>query len=193
MILVVDNYDSFAYNLAQYLGELGGEPLVCRNDEIGIDEIETLAPSHIVISPGPRTPLEAGISNQVVLHFGGRIPVLGVCLGHQCIGHVYGGTVGRAAVPVHGKASLIYHDGEGIYCGIANPFPAGRYHSLIVRRKGLPSCLKITARTAGGEIMGLRHRKFAVEGIQVHPESILTEAGHDLLVNFLHVSGPVWG
>jgi len=193
MILVVDNYDSFAYNLAQYLGELGGEPLVCRNDEIGIDEIETLAPSHIVISPGPRTPLEAGISNQVVLHFGGRIPVLGVCLGHQCIGHVYGGTVGRAAVPVHGKASLIYHDGEGIYCGIANPFPAGRYHSLIVRRKGLPSCLKVTARTAGGEIMGLRHRKFAVEGIQVHPESILTEAGHDLLVNFLHVSGPVWG
>ncbi|MFC2049672.1 anthranilate synthase component II [Chloroflexota bacterium] len=192
MILVIDNYDSFVYNLAQYLGELGWEPLVYRNDQITLAEIEKLAPSHIVISPGPRTPLEAGISNDLVLHFGGKIPILGICLGHQCIGHVYGGIVGRASAPVHGKTSLIYHDGETIYEGIENPFPAARYHSLIIKSDGLPSCLKITARTKEGEIMGVRHKDYVVEGAQIHPESILTEAGHDLLTNFLRFTEPVW-
>jgi anthranilate synthase/aminodeoxychorismate synthase-like glutamine amidotransferase len=192
MILVIDNYDSFVYNLAQYLGELGWEPLVYRNDQITLTEIEKLAPSHIVISPGPCTPLEAGISNDLVLYFGGKIPILGVCLGHQCIGHVYGGIVGRASAPVHGKTSLIYHDGETIYEGIENPFPATRYHSLIIKSEGLPSCLKVTARTEEGEIMGVRHKDYVVEGSQIHPESILTEAGHDLLTNFLRFTEPVW-
>jgi anthranilate synthase/aminodeoxychorismate synthase-like glutamine amidotransferase len=192
MILVIDNYDSFVYNLAQYLGELGWEPLVYRNDQVTLSEIGELAPSHIVISPGPRTPLEAGISNDLVLHFGGKIPILGICLGHQCIGHVYGGTVGRASAPVHGKTSLIYHDGEAIYEGIENPFPAARYHSLIIKSEGLPSCLKVTARTQEGEIMGVRHKDYVVEGAQIHPESILTEAGHDLLTNFLRFTEPVW-
>lgn len=192
MILVIDNYDSFVYNLAQYLGELGWEPLVYRNDQITLTEVEKLAPSHIVISPGPRTPLEAGISNDLVLHFGGKVPILGICLGHQCIGHAYGGIVGRASVPVHGKTSLIYHDGETIYEDIETPFPATRYHSLIVKSEGLPSCLKVTARTDEGEIMGIRHKDYVVEGSQIHPESILTEAGHDLLTNFLHFAEPVW-
>lgn len=192
MVLVIDNYDSFVYNLAQYLGELGWEPVVFRNDAITLEDIERLAPSHIVISPGPCTPLEAGISNDVVRYFGGKIPVLGVCLGHQCIGYVYGGTVGRARVPTHGKASLIYHDGKSIYRGIENPFPAARYHSLVVKREGLPDCVEITARTDDGEIMGIRHKRYVVEGIQVHPESILTKVGHDLLANFLSFTSPVW-
>lgn len=192
MILVIDNYDSFVYNLAQYLGELGWEPLVYRNDQINLAEIKELAPSHIVISPGPRTPLDAGISNDVIRYFGGKVPILGVCLGHQCIGHVYGGTVGRASVPVHGKKSLIHHDGEVMYQDIENPFTAGRYHSLIIKPDSFPACLKVTAQTQEGEIMGVRHRDYVVEGTQIHPESILTEVGHNLLANFLRFSEPVW-
>jgi len=197
MILIIDNYDSFVYNLAQYLGELGWEPEVYRNDQITLTEIELLNPSHIVISPGPCTPLEAGISNDVVRHFGGKIPILGVCLGHQCIGHVYGGRIART-LPVHGKTSLIYHDGETIYQGLANPFPATRYHSLIIEPMSLRakrsnlSCLKVTAKTPDGVIMGVRHKNYVVEGVQFHPESILTEVGHDLLTNFLHFTQPVW-
>lgn len=191
MILIIDNYDSFVYNLAQYLGELGWEPEVYRNDQITLAEIELLNPSHIVISPGPCTPLEAGISNDVVRYFGGKIPILGVCLGHQCIGHVYGGRIGRTS-PVHGKTSLIYHDGETIYRGLANPFPATRYHSLIIEPELGQACLKITAKTPSGEVMGVRHKNYVVEGVQFHPESILTEVGHDLLTNFLHFTQPVW-
>jgi len=192
MILVIDNYDSFVYNLAQYLGELHWEPAVYRNDKISIAEIEKLAPSHIVISPGPGTPLDAGITNDVIQHFGGKIPILGVCLGHQCIGHVYGSTVERASMPVHGKTSLIHHDGEAIYRGIENPFTAARYHSLIIKPEGLPSCLKVTARTEEEEIMGVRHKEYVIEGTQIHPESILTKVGHTLLANFLSFSKPVW-
>ncbi|MBM3118708.1 MAG: aminodeoxychorismate/anthranilate synthase component II [Chloroflexi bacterium] len=192
MILVIDNYDSFVYNLAQYLGELDWEPVVYRNDQISLAEIETLAPSHIVISPGPCTPLEAGISNDVIRHFSGKIPVLGVCLGHQCIGHVYGGIIGRASVPTHGKTSLTHHDNETIYKGIRNPFSAARYHSLIIKPENFPSCLKVTAWTQEGEIMGVRHKDYVVEGTQIHPESILTEVGHDLLANFLCYTKPVW-
>ncbi len=188
MILIIDNYDSFAYNLAQRLGELGCEPLVYRHDAISAAEIEKLAPSHIVISPGPKTPLDSGISNDVILRLGSKIPILGVCLGHQCIGHAYGGIVGRALVPVHGKASLIHHDGESIYQGIENPFLAGRYHSLIIKQEGFPACLKVTATTQEGEIMGVRHREYMVEGTQIHPESILTEAGYDILTNFLRLT-----
>jgi anthranilate synthase/aminodeoxychorismate synthase-like glutamine amidotransferase len=192
MILVIDNYDSFAYNLVQRLGELGYYSLVYRNDKVTLAEIEAQNPSHIVISPGPCTPLEAGISNDVVLYFGGKIPILGVCLGHQCIGHVFNGIVSRALVPVHGKASLVYHDGQTIYRNIANPFVAGRYHSLVVRKEKFPSCLKITARTEEGEIMGIRHREYVVEGTQIHPESILTDVGYDLLSNFLRYKSPMW-
>jgi anthranilate synthase component 2/para-aminobenzoate synthetase component 2 len=192
MILVIDNYDSFVYNLAQYLGELGWKPAVYRNDRITLSEIKKMAPSHIVISPGPCTPLEAGISNEVIRTFGGKIPILGVCLGHQCIGHVYGGIVARASLPVHGKTSLIYHDAQTIYEGIENPFPAARYHSLIVKPEVLPACLTITARTEEGEIMGIRHKEYVVEGTQIHPESILTRAGHDILANFLRFTVPTW-
>jgi len=192
MVLVIDNYDSFVYNLAQYLGELGWEPVVYRNDAIGLSDVEKLAPSHIVISPGPCTPLESGVSNDIIKYFGGKIPILGVCLGHQCIGYVYGGTVGRAMVPVHGKTSLVYHDGKSIYKGIENPFPAARYHSLVVKREGLPDCLEITAETMEGEVMGVRHKRYVVEGIQVHPESILTDVGHRLLANFLSFTRPEW-
>ena len=192
MILVIDNYDSFVYNLAQYLGELGWEPVVYRHDRISLDEIEALAPSHVVISPGPGTPLDAGISNDLVLRFGGKIPILGVCLGHQCIGYVYGAAVDLASVPVHGKSSVILHDGETIYRGIQNPFTAARYHSLIIKPDNFPPCLKVTARTEEGEIMGVRHRDYAVEGTQIHPESILTPVGHTLLTNFLSFSEPVW-
>jgi len=191
-VLIIDNYDSFVYNLAQYIGELGWEPIVYRNDKITLAEIEKLAPSHIILSPGPCTPLEAGISNDIVGYFGGKIPILGVCLGHQCIGYVYGGKIVRALVPVHGKTSLIHHDGETIYQGLTNPFPATRYHSLIIEPQSLPSCLKVTAKTLDGEIMGVRHKNYTVEGVQFHPESILTEVGHDLLANFLHFSQPVW-
>ena len=193
MILIIDNYDSFVYNLAQYIGELGGEPVVFRNDRISPKDIEELNPSHIIISPGPCTPLEAGVSNEVVRRFGGRTPILGVCLGHQCIGYAYGSRIVRASVPVHGKTSLISHDGKTIYRGIASPFPATRYHSLIIDPGTLPSSLEVTARTPQGEIMGVRHKNYVVEGVQFHPESILTEVGHDLLANFLRFSQPVWG
>jgi len=192
MILIIDNYDSFVYNLAQYLGELGWESIVYRNDRICLGEIEKLGPSHIVVSPGPRTPLDAGISNEIIYYFGGRIPILGVCLGHQCIGHVYGGIISCASVPVHGKASCIEHDGKTIYENIENPFIAGRYHSLIIKQDNFPSCLEITAWADDGEIMGVRHRDYVIEGTQVHPESILTRAGHTMLTNFLGFSKPVW-
>ena len=191
MVLIIDNYDSFVYNLAQYLGELGRQPVVYRNNHITLAQIEELAPSHIIISPGPCTPLEAGISNEIVRHFGGRTPILGVCLGHQCIGHVYGGKIGRA-LAVHGKTSIIHHDGRTIYQGLPNPFPATRYHSLIIEAKGFPSCLEVTAKTPEGTIMGVRHREHVVEGVQFHPESILTEVGHDILTNFLRYSDPIW-
>ena len=192
MILVIDNYDSFVYNLAQYLGELGWEPQVYRNDAITLDKIQEIKPSHIVISPGPKAPPDSGISNDVILNFGGKIPILGVCLGHQCIGHVYGGIIDKALVPVHGKTSLIHHDGETIYRGVSNPFTAARYHSLIIRKDNVPQSLTITAWTEEGEIMGVRHKDYVVEGIQVHPESILTPSGHDLLSNFLSYSVAVW-
>jgi anthranilate synthase/aminodeoxychorismate synthase-like glutamine amidotransferase len=191
MVLIIDNYDSFVYNLAQYIGELGRQPAVHRNDEITVAQIEEMAPSHIVISPGPCTPLEAGISNDVVQHFGGKIPILGVCLGHQCIAHTYGGKIGRS-LPVHGKTSTIHHDGKTIYQDLPNPFPATRYHSLIIETEGLPSCLEISARTPEGIVMGVRHRDYVVEGVQFHPESILTDVGHDLLANFLGYSRAVW-
>ncbi|HSW57900.1 MAG TPA: aminodeoxychorismate/anthranilate synthase component II [Dehalococcoidales bacterium] len=191
MILIIDNYDSFVYNLAQYTGELGWEPRVFRNDRISLAEIKALNPTHIIISPGPCTPLEAGISNQVVQHFGGKIPILGVCLGHQCIGHVYGGKVVHAPVPVHGKSSAIFHDGSRVYRGLPSPIQGGRYHSLVVELTG-GSPLAVTARTADGIIMGLRHSTFCVEGIQYHPESIMTGAGHDLLRNFLSYQNGLW-
>jgi len=191
MILVIDNYDSFVYNLAQYVGELGYEPLVYRNDRITLKEIEELSPTHIIISPGPGTPLDAGISNQVVRHFAGKIPILGVCLGHQCIGYAYGGVIVRHT-PMHGKTSLIYHDGKTIFSTLPDPFEAGRYHSLIVEAETLPHCLEISAQIASGEIMGLRHKDYVVEGVQFHPESILTPTGQNLLNNFLHLSSPVW-
>lgn len=192
MILVIDNYDSFAYNLAQYLGELGCEPLVYRNDKITIAEIEEIRPSHIFISPGPCTPLEAGISNDVIRHFGGKIPLLGVCLGHQCIGYIYGGQVVRATVPTHGKSSLVYHDSKTIYKGIPTPFEGGRYHSLMVDGDDLPAVLELTARTCDGVVMGVRHREYVVEGVQFHPESIMTEVGHDILRNFLKFTRGRW-
>jgi len=186
VILVIDNYDSFVYNLAQYLGELGWEAMVYRNDSITLEQIEVMAPSHIIISPGPGTPLEARISNDVVHYFRGRIPILGVCLGHQCIGYVYGGTIRRAAVPVHGKTSLIFHDGETIFEGLPCPLVGGRYHSLVIDAEIIPASLEVSARTEGGEIMGVRNREHMVEGVQFHPESILTNEGHNILRNFLH-------
>ena len=190
MILVIDNYDSFAYNLVQYLGELGWDPGVYRNDGLTLEEIEAMSPSHIVISPGPCTPLEAGISNNVVRHFRGKIPILGVCLGHQCIGYVYGGRIKRAIVPVHGKTSLIFHDGETIFSGLPSPLVGGRYHSLVIDAETMPVSLEVTASTEEGEIMGVRNREDAVEGIQFHPESILTDEGHNILANFLRLSEP---
>ena len=190
MILVIDNYDSFTYNLVQYLGELGWEPVVYRNDRITLEQVQDMAPSHIIISPGPCTPLEAGISNDVVRHFRGKIPILGVCLGHQCIGHVYGGIIQRAIVPVHGKTSPIYHDGDTVFKGLPSPLVGGRYHSLVVGMESMPASLEISARTEEGEIMGMRNREDVVEGIQFHPESILTEKGYDILANFLSLPGP---
>jgi len=192
MILIIDNYDSFVYNLAQYVGELGWEPVVYRNNRITIAEIKKINPSHIIISPGPCTPLEAGISNDVIRYLGGKIPILGVCLGHQCLGHVYGGQIVRAAVPTHGKSSLVYHDGKTVYQGIPNPFEGGRYHSLVISRQAFPPALEMTARTSDGVIMGVRHREYVVEGVQFHPESIMTEVGHDILHNFLRYSSPCW-
>jgi anthranilate synthase/aminodeoxychorismate synthase-like glutamine amidotransferase len=192
MVIIIDNYDSFVYNLAQYLGELGWEPVVYRNDQVTLDRVESLSPSHIIISPGPCTPLEAGISNDIIWRFAGRIPILGVCLGHQCIGYVYGGQIVRATVPTHGKSSTIYHDGKTIYQNLPNPFEAGRYHSLIVKRDTLPSSLVLTAETDDGVVMGIRHKDYVVEGVQFHPESIMTEVGHDVLRNFLNFVQPRW-
>jgi para-aminobenzoate synthetase component 2 len=192
MILVIDNYDSFTYNLAQYLGELGREPAVYRNDRITLEEIEHLGPSHIIISPGPCTPLEAGISNDVIWRFAGRIPILGVCLGHQCIGYVFGGQIVRAPVPTHGKSSPVWHDGRTVYKGLPLPFEAGRYHSLVVRKETLPPALELTAWTGDGVVMGVRHRDYVVEGVQFHPESIMTAPGHALLEKFLGYTGPRW-
>ncbi len=185
MLLMIDNYDSFTYNLVQYLGELGQEILVFRNDQVSTDEIEEMRPERIVISPGPCTPKEAGISVDLIKRFSGKIPILGVCLGHQAIGEAFGGEVVRAGRLMHGKTSMIHHDGKTIFQHLPNPFEATRYHSLIVKRETLPACLEISAETKEGEIMGLRHQEFPVEGVQFHPESILTKAGKDLLKNFL--------
>jgi anthranilate synthase/aminodeoxychorismate synthase-like glutamine amidotransferase len=187
MILVIDNYDSFTYNLVQYFGELGAELIVRRNDQTTIEEIEQLHPEKICISPGPGTPNEAGISNQLIRHFGPRIPVLGVCLGHQCIGQVYGGEVVRADRLMHGKTSPILHEGDGVFFGLPIPFEASRYHSLIVRRETLPAELEVVAETSECEIMGLRHRLYPVHGVQFHPESIMTGEGKRLLANFLSI------
>jgi anthranilate synthase component 2 len=184
-VLVIDNYDSFVYNLVQYLGELGAEPLVHRHDELTLDEIVALDPDAVLISPGPGRPEDAGLSNEVIHHFAGLRPVLGVCLGHQCIGQVFGGEVVRAPEIMHGKTSLIRHDGTGVFTGLPEPFEATRYHSLVVDRASVPPELEITAWTDDGIVMGLRHRELAVEGVQFHPESILTGCGHDLLRNFL--------
>jgi len=192
MVIVIDNYDSFVYNIVQYLGELGWQPLVYRNDRVGLEEIEQLKPTHIIISPGPCTPLEAGISNDIIRRFAGRIPILGICLGHQCIGYVYGGQIVSATVPTHGKHSLMYHDGKTVYRGLPNPFEAGRYHSLVIRQDNLPVELELAARTSDGVIMGVRHRKYVVEGVQFHPESIMTDVGHNVLVNFLSYMEPRW-
>jgi anthranilate synthase/aminodeoxychorismate synthase-like glutamine amidotransferase len=185
MLLLIDNYDSFTYNLAQYFGELGCDLVIRRNDEIALDEIAALAPSHICISPGPCTPREAGISNELVRHFGDKIPILGVCLGNQCIAAAYGGTIMRASRLMHGKASMIRHNGSALFLDLSNPFEAGRYHSLIVDRASLPDCLEITAESDDGEIMALRHREFPVQGVQFHPESVLTHDGKKILARFL--------
>ena len=187
MLLLLDNYDSFTYNLYQYLCELGAQVTVRRNDQTTLEEIAALAPAGIVISPGPCTPNEAGICNEVIRAFGPTMPILGVCLGHQCIGQVYGGRVMRAPVPMHGKLSRITHQGQGVLAGLPQPFDAVRYHSLIVERATLPAALEITAATDDGLIMGLRHRRYPVEGVQFHPESMLTRPGKDLLRNFLAV------
>jgi para-aminobenzoate synthetase component II len=185
MILMIDNYDSFTYNLVQYLGELGADVRVYRNDQIAVAEIERLAPEKIVISPGPCTPAEAGISCDVIREFAGRVPLLGVCLGHQCIGEVFGGEIVRAPALFHGKTSMIYHDGKTIFRSLPRPFEATRYHSLVIRRETLPDCLELSAETDDGVIMGVRHRALLVEGVQFHPESILTREGKQLLGNFL--------
>ncbi|MDH5527366.1 MAG: aminodeoxychorismate/anthranilate synthase component II [Nitrospirota bacterium] len=187
MLVMIDNYDSFTYNLVQYLGELGEEIKVFRNDRITVDEIAALGPDRIVVSPGPCDPSQAGISKEVIARFAGQVPVLGVCLGHQSIGEVFGGEIVRAGQLMHGKTSLIHHDGKGVFVGLPNPFEATRYHSLVIRRDSVPDVLEVTAWTDDGEIMGVRHKEFAVEGVQFHPESILTRVGHDLLQNFLNM------
>jgi anthranilate synthase/aminodeoxychorismate synthase-like glutamine amidotransferase len=185
MVLVIDNYDSFTYNLVQYLGELGANVEVFRNDQTTVEEIKQMSPERIVISPGPKTPTEAGICVEVIQKLSGKIPILGVCLGHQAIGQAFGGKVIRAPEIMHGKTSSISHDNKTIFAGLPNPFPATRYHSLIVERASLPVCLKITATSPDGLIMGLRHEKAKTEGVQFHPESILTDAGKQMLANFL--------
>ncbi|RKD84139.1 MULTISPECIES: aminodeoxychorismate/anthranilate synthase component II [Sinobaca] len=185
MILMIDNYDSFTYNLVQYLGEMGEDLVVRRNDQITIEEIEALAPDFLMISPGPCSPDEAGISMQAVEHFAGTIPIFGVCLGHQSIAQVFGGDVVRAERLMHGKTSAMHHNGETIYKGLSNPFTATRYHSLIVKKETLPDCLEVTSWTEEGEIMGLRHKELAVEGVQFHPESIMTDVGKTILKNFI--------
>jgi anthranilate synthase/aminodeoxychorismate synthase-like glutamine amidotransferase len=191
MILVIDNYDSFTYNLVQYLGELGTQPFVRRNDEITLDEISALRPERIVISPGPGRPEHAGVTLDVIRTFGPTVPLLGVCLGHQAIGMAYGGQVVRASVPMHGKTSAIKHDGQGVFAGIASPFTVARYHSLVVQKDGLPKELEVSAQTEDdGTIMALRHREFPVYGVQFHPESIMTREGQHLLRNFLKVGAP---
>ncbi len=191
MILMIDNYDSFVYNLVQYLGELGEDIRVFRNDKITIPHIKDLRPDHIIISPGPCTPNEAGISLQLIQHFKGKIPIMGVCLGHQAIGQAFGGDVVRAPRLMHGKTSQVFHDGKGVFAGLKNPLTATRYHSLIVKKETLPACLEISAETDAGEIMGIRHKEYAIEGVQFHPESILTEAGHAMLEKFLSLD-PNW-
>jgi len=188
MLLLIDNYDSFTYNLFQYLSELGEEVMVVRNDKTTLEEIDRIKPQRLVISPGPSTPLRAGISNDVIRHFDSRLPILGVCLGHQCVGYSYGAAIGQARQIMHGKSSPIYHNSQGVLAGLPNPFSAIRYHSLIVQRDGLPDCLEVTAWTDDGTIMGLRHRQHPVEGIQFHPESFMTEVGKDVLRNFLSLS-----
>ena len=188
MLLMIDNYDSFTYNLVQYFGQLGEDVAVYRNDQITLEEIEHLSPERIVISPGPCTPNEAGISVPTIRHFAGKIPLLGVCLGHQAIGAAFGGNVIRSCSLMHGKTSPIHHDGKGLFKGLPNPFEATRYHSLIVERSSLPDCLEVTAWVENQEIMGLAHRELAIWGVQFHPESILTVGGMDLLRNFLEMS-----
>jgi anthranilate synthase/aminodeoxychorismate synthase-like glutamine amidotransferase len=185
---MIDNYDSFTYNLVQYLGEMGEEIRVFRNDKITVEQIEKLQPERIVISPGPCTPEKAGVSMDLIRHFSGKIPLLGVCLGHQSIGAVFGGDVVKASKLMHGKTSMIYHDGKTIFKNLPNPFEATRYHSLIVKRQTLPDCFEVSAETKEKEIMGIRHKKYFVEGVQFHPESILTTCGKDLLRNFLELS-----
>ncbi len=193
MLLMIDNYDSFTYNLVQYFGQLGEQVVVYRNDRITLEQIEQMAPERIVVSPGPCTPLEAGISVPAILHFAGRIPILGVCLGHQSIGAAFGANIVRSDYLMHGKTSAIHHDGTGLFKGLPNPFQATRYHSLIVERASLPECLEMNAWVETGEIMGMRHRELPLWGVQFHPESILTENGMDLLRNFLEMSDKVLG
>ncbi|PKL52404.1 MAG: anthranilate/aminodeoxychorismate synthase component II [Nitrospira bacterium HGW-Nitrospira-1] len=190
MLLIIDNYDSFTYNLVQYFGELGEDIRVFRNNKISIQEIEEMRPEGIVISPGPCTPKEAGISVSVIKHFAGKLPILGVCLGHQSIGAAFGGEIVRAPRLMHGKTSLIYHDGKTIFEGLPNPFEATRYHSLLIRKESMPACLEVSAWTDSGEIMGVRHKEYVIEGVQFHPESILTVVGKDLLRNFLKLRQP---
>ncbi len=185
MLLMIDNYDSFTYNLVQYFGELGEDVRVFRNDQITVAEIEQQKPDHIVISPGPCTPNEAGVSVETIRHFGGKTPILGVCLGHQSIGQAYGGKIVRAKQLMHGKTSMIHHKNVGVFRGLPDPFEATRYHSLVIERESIPDVLEITAWTDDGEIMGVRHKQLAVEGVQFHPESILTQHGHEMLANFL--------
>jgi anthranilate synthase/aminodeoxychorismate synthase-like glutamine amidotransferase len=186
MILLIDNYDSFVYNLARYVRELGEEPVVRRHDAIAVDEIIDLAPSHIIISPGPCSPTEAGISTEVVRRIGSSIPILGVCLGHQCIGAAYGGEIVRAGIPMHGKTSRIHHTGTGLFAGLPNPFTATRYHSLVIAPASVPPSLRVTATSEDGEIMAVQHVEYPVHGVQFHPESVLTEHGYRLLDHFLH-------
>ncbi|MBI4296124.1 MAG: aminodeoxychorismate/anthranilate synthase component II [Chloroflexi bacterium] len=188
MLLLLDNYDSFTYNLFQYLSELGEKVIVVRNDKTTIEEIERMKPERIVISPGPSNPQNAGISNDVIKRFGAKLPVLGVCLGHQCIGYTYGGIVAQGKVIMHGKSSLIYHGGKGVFAGLPSPFSAIRYHSLVIKRGDFPDCLEVTAWTEDGEIMGVRHKVHPVEGVQFHPESFMTEHGKEILGNFLKLS-----
>ena len=190
MLLMIDSYDSFTWNLVQYFGELGEDVLVFRNDEITVEQAAALKPDHIVISPGPCTPNEAGISVPLIQAFAGKVPVLGVCLGHQSIGQAFGGKIVHATQLMHGKTSMIHHQDTGVFKGLPNPFRATRYHSLVIERASLPDCLEITAWTEDGEIMGVRHKTLAVEGVQFHPESILTEHGHDMLANFLKEKQP---
>ncbi len=185
MLLVIDNYDSFTYNLVQYLGEMGVEMAIHRNDQITLPQLQQLKPARILVSPGPCSPRESGLSNDIIRAFSGRVPILGVCLGHQCIGHVFGANVVVNYRMMHGKTSLVHHNGKDLFAGLPNPFPATRYHSLVIQRESLPPCLEITAETAEGEIMGVRHRELPVFGVQFHPESILTEHGRALLANFL--------